>query len=131
MDIKKCEDEIDKLDQEYVKLTDNHTTRLEKEMDVGTLINYANYFLEHLDELLFRGSDTARKGAMFGLLFQRAPTYKELTSRTPNLSPLFELNRPSNSTNNQVVSPLSQNSNSLFEYLNKFYWAFGNYNISV
>ncbi len=30
-----------------------------------------------------------------------------------------------------MVSPLSQNSNSLFEYLSKMYLTFGRYNISV
>ncbi len=98
------------------ELTNNHATRLDQEYDVRTLINYANYFLEHLEELVFGGSDPERKGAMFGLLFQQAPTYTEITTRTPHLSPLFNQYEEKET----MVTLTTLTSNTLISLLNEW-----------
>jgi hypothetical protein len=48
--------------------------------------------MEHLKELLLGSSNSLQNAAMFGLVFDAAPTYEDLVNGTPNLFPLFDLN---------------------------------------
>ena len=51
------------------------------------------YFLEHLDYLLLQQKDPIIKAKLFGLLFNKLPTYGDLISGTPEFVPVIELNQ--------------------------------------
>lgn len=62
-------------------------------IDLDKLIEIGNYYMEHLQELLFSSEDKIKNAAMFGLLFDELPNYQDLVNGTPKLSPIIELNK--------------------------------------
>lgn len=76
-DIKKAQQERDKFE-----LTEN---------DIQSFISYANYFVEHLEDLLLDTRNLNRLQSFFGLVFEEFPTYRDILNGTPKLSLVFEL----------------------------------------
>ena len=89
--IKYMESEVVKAEQQLSKLME------EKEKTVGPydmklVMAYIKYFLEHMEELLLSGSDPLLQASYFGVLFDKAPTYQEIFSGTPQLAQCIKLN---------------------------------------
>ena len=89
--IKYMESEVVKAEQQISKLME------EKEKVVGSydmklVMAYIKYFLEHMEELLLSGSDPLLQASYFGVLFDKAPTYQEIFSGTPQLAQCIKLN---------------------------------------
>lgn len=85
-DLVKADKEIKSLESEKEK------TVQKKPTDMGVVMTYIQYFLEHMEELLIQGSDPVSKASYFGVLFNKAPTYQEILSGTPNLAQCVALN---------------------------------------
>ncbi len=90
--IKYMESEVVKAEQQISKLME------EKEKAVGPydmklVMAYIKYFLEHMEELLLSGSDPLLQASYFGVLFDKAPTYQEIFSGTPQLAECIKLNK--------------------------------------
>ena len=51
-----------------------------KPTNIGVVMQYVKYFLEHLDYLLLQQIDPIKKANFFGLLFDKTPTYAEIES---------------------------------------------------
>ena len=106
--IKALEDELERLENEVaqaMQVRDNHE---DKVFEIQTLINYCDYFMEHLENLLLGGLNPLKNASLFGLLFEEKPTYHELVNGTPNLSCLFALNEKYKTS--KVLSVSSQGS---------------------
>ena len=63
------------------------------------------YFLEHLEDLLLDSANPEKSATLFGLIFQVAPTYEELSSGTPELAPFLALKGDSDVSYSQMVTP--------------------------
>ena len=91
--IRYMEEDIIKADQEVANLVaQKQKANNSESADMGTVMKYIEYFLEHLDELVLRSSDPVEKASYFGVLFDKAPTYEEIKSGTPNLAECIKLN---------------------------------------
>ena len=102
--IKMLEDDIEKLRLKNAVLKSTRDVKEDQQVDAQVTINYANYFMEHLEDLLLGGPNPLQNAALFGLLFDETPTYQELINGTPKLACLFELNEDFKSTNTFDVS---------------------------
>ena len=106
MVIEMMEKDIEELQQKKVKLIQTRDNKEDEQVKIETLIAYAEYFMEHLHDLLLGGTDKQKNAAIFGLVFDQIPTYNDLINGTPKLSPLFKLNDAFVSSKNNSVSPL-------------------------
>ena len=86
------EEDIEKLRLKNAVLKSTRDVKEDQQVDAQVTINYANYFMEHLEDLLLGGPNPLQKAALFGLLFDETPTYQELINGTPKLACLFKLN---------------------------------------
>jgi len=73
--IKMFEDDIETLRLEKANLINARDNKEDKQVDTQVTINYTNYFMEHLEDLLLGGPNPQKNAAMFGLLFDETPTY--------------------------------------------------------
>ena len=103
--IKMFEDDIDALKQKKVDLIQKRDYKEDAQVQIETLINYVQYYMEHLHDLLLGGSDKVKNAKMFELVFEENPTYQELIDGTPKLSPLFKLNDTYTSSENLSACP--------------------------
>lgn len=90
--IQMLEDDIEKLRLKNAVLKSTRDVKEDQQVDTQVTINYTNYFMEHLEDLLIGGSNPLQNAALFGLLFDQTPTYQELIDGTPKLACLFKLN---------------------------------------
>ena len=91
--IKYLEQDLIKLEQEMSDLVlEKEKTDQEKPTDARIVMAYIKYFLEHMDDLLLRGTNPLNKAGYFGVLFDKAPTYEEINSGTPQLANCISLN---------------------------------------
>ena len=60
------------------------------EQQIQKFLEMARYLVEHLEELLIDSENIYRQQALFGLVFEKLPTYEEILNRTPKLSLVFE-----------------------------------------
>lgn len=99
--IKYMEDDLLKIEQRIRKLKIVKDKKAAvKPADMGRIMKRVKYFLENLDKLLLQQIDPIKKAQLFGVFFDRLPTYAELKSRTENdailtgVRKLFELADP-------------------------------------
>ncbi len=102
--IKMMEEDIDKLILEKASLMEKRNDKEDEQADILTAINYCNYYMEHLEELILGSEDPMQNAAMFGLVFNKPPTYEELKNGTPDLAPIFKLNQVYQSSNSLSVT---------------------------
>ncbi len=102
--IKMFEDDIEKLRIERALLINQRDNKEDQQVDSQVAINYTNYFIEHLEDLLLGGSNPQKNASLFGLLFDEKPTYEDLVHRTPKLACLFKLNEDFKTTKSLDVS---------------------------
>ncbi len=89
--IRALEEDIDKLELQRVQATVLRDKKDEQQINIQVLINNLKYYMEHLDELILGGTDPLQNGAMFGLLFDKQPTYEELKIGTPKLASIYTI----------------------------------------
>lgn len=91
--IKYLEEDLVKSEHEIAQLLlEKEKADQEKPTDMNIVMAYIKYFLEHMDELLLGGSNPVNRASYFGVLFDKAPTYEEINSGTPDLAQCVELN---------------------------------------
>ena len=90
--IKYMESEVVKAEQQISKLMEEKEKAVEP-YDMKLVMAYIKYFLEHMEELLLSGSDPLLQASYFGVLFDKAPTYQEIFSGTPQLAECIKLNK--------------------------------------
>ena len=103
--IKMIEDDIEKAQQERAGLIQKRDNKEHEQLDIQTVLNRVSYYMEHLDELILTGTDPLQNAAMFGLLFEKKPTYDELVNGTPKLAPIVGLKEAFEASEEQFVTP--------------------------
>lgn len=95
------EEDLVKTEQQIADLlAEKQKVEQEKPADIRVVMAYIEYYLKHLDELLLDNRDPMNKAGHFGVLFDQAPTYKEISDsidkkikgETPNLAYCIKLN---------------------------------------
>ncbi len=102
--IKMIEDDIDELENKKAQVIANCNQKEDEQLDIQTAINFILFFMERFEDLILGGSNPLMNAAMFGLLCDTPPTYKDLVNGTPKLSLLFALKSKPQSLQEQCVS---------------------------
>ena len=103
--IKTFEEDVERIENEIAQAMQIRDTHEDKVLEIQTLINFSDYFMEHLVDLLLGGSNPMKNAALFGLVFNQTPTYDEIVNGTPNLAPIVELNEEYKTTKSLSVIP--------------------------
>jgi site-specific DNA recombinase len=83
------ENEVDNIHKQIIKLErDKQQVKDKKPIDIDRILARVRYFMEHLDLLLLKQQDPHKKAQLFGVLFDKLPTYEDLDSGTQK-TPLF------------------------------------------
>lgn len=91
--IKYMEEDIEKMESEIIELSEQRSTmEPQKPSDFAKATAYARYFLEHLDVLLLHHENPVLQAKYFGVLFNEAPTYRDIELGTPNLDKIKGVN---------------------------------------
>lgn len=77
-ELKKTEDQINALNEQKSKLKDNKT------FDIGLIMKYVRYILEHLEYLLLQQMNPLAKAGYFAVITDKVPTYQDIVSRSKN-----------------------------------------------
>ena len=104
--IRVLEEDVEEKENEIAQAMQVRDRQEDKVLEIQTLINFSDYFMEHLEDLLLGGSNPLKNAALFGLVFNQAPTYKEIVNGTPNLAPIVELNEEYKKTKSLSVTRL-------------------------
>lgn len=104
--IKSLEEQLDSIEGEIAKLQQSKKEKDQNDINMEIVLELAGHYMEHLDELIFSGSDQLRNVEFFSLLFNTTPTYQELVNGTPNLDRYIKLISISNSQKS-VFAPLA------------------------
>lgn len=92
--IKYMEEDLVKVEQQVTDLLEEKQNAVDaKPTDMRLVMAYIKYFLEHMENLLLEQSNPIFKANCFGVLFDKAPTYQEINSGTPNLAQCVALNK--------------------------------------
>ena len=91
--ISSLEKEYEKVEQELISETEMRDNAEDAELNMKELINYASYFMSHLEDLFLAPDNPKRQAVLFCLIFNQFPTYEDLVNRTLDLAPIFKLNQ--------------------------------------
>jgi hypothetical protein len=120
------EEKLKEVEANIAVTTEFRDKREDKELDMTTLINHAVYFMEHLEDLLIDEANPLRQAALFGLMFDKKPSYKEILNGTPRLSPVFSLNTQSALSKSKIVTQRSWKPNQVILTLTDLFDKFAN-----
>jgi site-specific DNA recombinase len=85
------EAEYEDLHQQ-IQIAQAERNRLEvTEDEIHDFIKHARRLMEHPTEILANPSNKQEQIALFSLFFEKFPTYEEIVSGTPKLTPIFKL----------------------------------------
>ncbi len=68
--IKYMEEELVKTEKEIRNLQASKVENKEKDVNMERVMEFVGYFLEHLEELILRGSNPLKRADYFGLIFE-------------------------------------------------------------
>lgn len=97
--------EVEELEKKIALTKSEKTKRELSEEDLEDFIRYATHFVEHFDEMPLNTEDFRLRHALFGLVFEKLPTYTELISGTPKLSLAFAIQKTHPMDESSVVTP--------------------------
>ena len=91
--IKYMEEDLMRIEKQINNLVSEKDKKVEKKpMNMQVVMGYVRYFLEHLEYLLLQQIDSVSRANYFGLLFDKVPTYQEISLGTQDLSKITGLN---------------------------------------
>lgn len=91
--IKYMEEDLMKIEEQIQALTNEKEQKKDDQpVSFEVVMQYAKYFLQHVDYLLLQQSDPIKKANFFGVLFDQTPSYAEIVSVTDNLASVPGLN---------------------------------------
>ncbi|KKP60763.1 MAG: NUDIX hydrolase [Candidatus Roizmanbacteria bacterium GW2011_GWA2_34_18] len=97
--IQSIESDIKKLNDDLIALKKNRAEQEEKEVKNQQKIDIFWWYLEHFDQLILGNGHTLQSAGLFGLLFDKLPTYQELSGEpgwNPKLACVFTLKKSRN-----------------------------------
>ena len=87
------EENIEQLEEEITDLTaQREKTEPQKAPDMDKAHAYVRYYLEHFDSLLLNYDNPVLQAKYFGVMFNKAPTYMDIVSGTPDISKITGVN---------------------------------------
>ncbi len=90
--IRYMEEDLVKIEKEMTELEVSKMDRKKEEtIDIELVLANVGYFLEHLEYLLLGSPNHIKRAAYFELIFDKLPTFKDLTIGTPSLAPYISL----------------------------------------
>ena len=82
-----------KIEEQMKELANEKEQKNEKQpVSFDVVLQYAKYFLQHMDYLLLQQIDPIKKADFFGILFNKTPSYAEIASVTADGTELTGLN---------------------------------------
>lgn len=102
---RQLEERVEALEQEIKEAKKQRTKNEVEEDEVNSFLKHAKHFMEHIDEMLINTTDMHAQRALFGLVFVEYPTYDEILSGTPKLSPVFATKKTSRDEKSLLVTP--------------------------
>ena len=100
----KLEKEIESLEVR-IKSAGNERAKIQiTRDDIKSFMREAKAIMEHPSEILLNTKDIRVQRDLFGLVFEKMPTYKEIVSGTPKLSYAFELSSAFTPDKRQLVT---------------------------
>ncbi len=98
--IKYMEEELMRVEDQIVELT-SQKDKLKQEQPISfeVVMQYAKYFLQHIDELILHQSNPLKRADFFSVIFDQTPTYAEISSVTtevadiPGINELFRIRK--------------------------------------
>ena len=101
----KLEKAIDDL-EEQIKAAGKVRTKIQiSRDDIKAFMDDAKKVIEHPAEILLNPSDPRVQKDLFGLVFEKMPTYEEILNGTPKMSYVFELSSKFRPSKGQLVTP--------------------------
>lgn len=97
-DVEQIETEIKSAQKERDKI------QITRE-DIKSFINEAKQVMEHPSEILMNQRDPRVQRGLFGLVFEKIPTYEQVLTGTPKLSYVFELSSGFVPKKSQLAAP--------------------------
>ena len=89
---KALEIDYEKLEKKLKEARKKRDSQVKKEVSAKLGFHYAQYFMEHLEELLIDTKNVRRQQQLFGMLFNELPTYDQIVDGTANLTEYVRLN---------------------------------------
>ncbi len=91
--IKYLEKDLMKIEEQMKALTIEKEQKQDKQpLSFDVVLKYTTYFLQHMDHLLLQQSDPLKKADFFRVLFNKTPSYAEISSVTAETIELTGLN---------------------------------------
>ena len=91
--IKYMEDDITRLEKEAVDVeAEKQALQMKKPYDIQCIKAKLKHLVQHLDETFRKQMDSAKKAQLFGLFFNKLPTYAQLAGATPGASIFTDVN---------------------------------------
>lgn len=86
---KALEVNYEKLELELTNARTNRDSVESTELDIKSILGYANYLMEHPKDLLIDRDNMLNQRQMFGTVFEELPTYDNLVNGTAKLQPIY------------------------------------------
>ena len=90
---------------EWALAMDERNKNEQTELNLDYFENDLLELMENPSKLLLQGAKTVGIGNMFSRFFTELPTYEELVSGNPRLTPIFELSRHQDLSRDNLVTP--------------------------
>ena len=101
---KKLAEEMEEKETDIAIATQERNKAEYEDVDITSKINYALYFMEHLEDFLLPCDNLEEFKVIFSLIFEKFPTYEEIKNGTPKLSLVFDLLTNKKATKDQLVA---------------------------
>ncbi len=85
------EKQIEEIQKQITEAQEQRNKLEIKENDIHSFIKYAKNLMEHPEEMLLKQRNFTILRSLFGLVFDKLPTYTEIVSGTPKLSLPYKL----------------------------------------
>jgi len=116
----KLEKEIEDLEAR-IKSAGSECDRIQiTREDIKAFMAEAKRIVEHPVKILLNQADLRVQRDLFGLMFEKIPTYEEIVSGTPKLSTVFEPSSGFVADKSQLVTHLIQDWNQVYKLIKDF-----------
>ncbi len=100
------EKQIDEIQRQIIEAQTERNKLEVKENDIHSFIKYAKYLMEHPEEMLLKQKNFTILRALFGLVFDKLPSYTEIVNGTPKLSLPYKLSEEFYTNKDFTAGPL-------------------------
>lgn len=99
------EKELEETEEKIAAFELEKQNKSKKQIDIERVLEKARYYMNHMDELIFKGKDQLKNAEYFKLIFSKPPTYEEIILRNARLSQYIALKSKYEDNKGQLVTP--------------------------